>query len=48
MIAIHPTSGDPCGVVYLLDDGRSYLVADGIRVIDDANSITDELDLADG
>jgi hypothetical protein len=26
MIAIHPNNGDPSGIVYLFDDGRTYLV----------------------
>jgi hypothetical protein len=45
MIAIHPTNGDPCGIVYIFDDGRSFLVPEGIRVIDGhTDSVGEEID----
>jgi hypothetical protein len=47
MIAIHPTDGDPSGIVYLFDDGRTFLVrcdADSICVLDDGDSVCNELD----
>jgi hypothetical protein len=44
MIAIHPSDGDPCGVVYLFDDGESFLVAEGIRVVGDGGPIAEAID----
>jgi hypothetical protein len=51
MIAIHPTNADPSGIVYLFDDGRTFLVRcdpDSICVLDDGDAVTDELERGRG
>ena len=52
-IFLHPSAGDPCGCVYLLDDGRSFLLRErpwssegSIQILeDDAPTDLDDIDL---
>jgi hypothetical protein len=44
MIAIHPSDADPCGIVYLLDNGENFLVPEGIRVVHDGTPIAEAID----
>ena len=50
-IFLHPSAGDPSGIVYFLDDGRSYLLPEigsgSIEVLDDHEepSEIDEIEL---
>ena len=43
-IAIHPMNGDPCGIVYLFDGGETFLVQEGIRVVDGGGPIAEAMD----